>query len=908
MAGEIFDQSIIAEFVIECKEHLESIEGNLIVLEKDPANLEILNTIFRAIHSVKGAASFLGLKKISQLTHKMENVLDLLRKQKIGLNSEIIDTILEGSDILIKLVNELEHLLNSQLKSASENDMPDFDDQSEIDIENIMVKVENIKTNSSNISADSSSNCEVTEKSDKSSEKDTRNTLQDSRFSGALSQALSVFLAESIEIFEDVSKNLLLIEKDKNDQEALNCLFRAMHNFKGNARYLGFANTEKLAHYMENVLDDFRNAKLEVNSAIIDLLFKCVDVLQELIKNITEKQNDQSPSVDKLVQQLQKYSNDTNKQPKQKTESKLVHSVSSADSETVEIFITASLQHIKNLVEALDKIEKNIETVFDYDVVVRAFSGLKSSANYMGFDETKQISEQMEELSREIRKDSQKRSENFKVLLKRSIEYLTENLEVMKNTQKEKPVDLLLLADIMIEVKSCSKSDDNLVPVARIQETKPEISSANLIQGAVQENEAQLGSVPSDQSNQQRKVVNVEKTIRVDQNKLDKLMNLIGELIINRNRFVTISKKVESDYNLPDLSKELKAGTYMIQRISDDLQTTIMSARMVPVGTVFNKFPRMVRDLAKSKQKEIVLHIAGEETELDKTIIEQIGDPLVHLIRNSADHGLEMPEDRIKCGKTREGNVYLRASHEGNSVVIEIEDDGNGIDPEKLKKKALEKGLITQSDYNTMTDDVAINLIFAPGFSTAEQISNISGRGVEMDVVRDNINKLNGRIHVDTKIGKGTKFSLILPLTMAIVETIMVRIQSNVFALPLQYVAETVQVKPDSIKYLNKRKSINLRDKVIGVEDLADILDIKRVKDLGNEEEEYLSVVIINADGKRIGFIVDELLDKQEVVIKPLIDYLACIKGISGATILGDGSVILILDPNELANLATQTE
>ncbi len=907
MAGENFDQSIIVEFIIECKEHLESIEGNLIILEKDPANLEILNTIFRAIHSVKGAASFLGLKKISQLTHKMENVLDQLRKQKISINAELTDIILEGSDILIKLVLELEHLLNTQIESSSDNDLPDFDSYSEIDIEEILSKVENIKTTNTSVQSDTQNDTGKIDPIEKPSVTDNSKNNSKDMINNALSQALSVYLSESMEIFEDFTRNLLLIEKNKKDQETLNSLFRAIHNFKGNSRYLGFANTEKLAHHMENILDDFRNGKQEVNSNIIDLLFKCIDTLQELIKNITEKQNDHSPSVDKLVEQLQKYSNVPKTKSNTKKTPKPSENVSSVDLETIEIFLSASVQHVKNITEVLDKIEKDQITVFDLDVIVRAFSGLKSSANYMGFDETQKISEQMEELVREIRKEPTRRLLNFKNLLSRCLDYLKENFDSIKQTSKESPIDPLLTADIMIEIQAILRTYNSVV-VNEVNETVVEETPVKPTAGSVTDTENQAELVQTDQANSQKKNITVEKTIRVDQNKLDKLMNLIGELIINRNRFSSITKKVEVDYNLPDLSKELKAGTYMIQRISDDLQATIMSARMVPVGTVFNKFPRMVRDLAKAKQKEIILHIHGEETELDKTIIEQIGDPLVHLIRNSADHGLETPDERKKSGKTAEGNIFLRASHEGNNVVIEIEDDGRGIDPAKLKKKALEKGLISQADYTSMSDDAAINLIFAPGFSTAEQVSNISGRGVGMDVVRDNINKLNGRIQVETNLGKGSKFSLILPLTMAIVETIMVRIHSNVFAIPLQYVGETVQVKPENIKYLNKRKSINLRDKVVGIEDLADILDIKRMNIVDGNNEELISVVILNADGKRIGFIVDELLEKQEVVIKPLIDYLACIKGISGATILGDGSVILILEPNELVNLATQTE
>ncbi len=393
-------------------------------------------------------------------------------------------------------------------------------------------------------------------------------------------------------------------------------------------------------------------------------------------------------------------------------------------------------------------------------------------------------------------------------------------------------------------------------------------------------------------------------TIRVDHEKLDHLMNLIGELIINRNRYSMIARRLEDTSDQADMSEiaqELSETTYAMARISDDLQDTIMKVRMVPVASVFSRFPRLVRDLSRKSGKEVELALEGEETELDKSVVEVIGDPLVHLIRNAVDHGIESEEERQEKGKPIKGRVVLRAYHKGNSVAIEIEDDGKGLDPEKLREVAVRKGLMTMEEAKQLDDREARELIFAPGFSSAEKITDISGRGVGMDVVRTNIKALKGSISISSELGKGTRFILSLPLTLAIIDALMVNVGGETYAIPLDAVSETTKIESTRLTEVKGRKAVTLRGEVLGIVDLSEMLDIPPKE----EDPDVLSVVVIHDNERRLGLVVDRLLERQEVVIKPLGSYLGDVRGISGATIMGDGSVILIVDPHEIYLMAT---
>lgn len=392
----------------------------------------------------------------------------------------------------------------------------------------------------------------------------------------------------------------------------------------------------------------------------------------------------------------------------------------------------------------------------------------------------------------------------------------------------------------------------------------------------------------------------IEQTIRVDVNRLDHLMNLIGELVLGKNRLIKIYGDVEERYEGEQFLDELNQVVSSVSTVTTDLQIAVMKTRMLPIGRVFNRFPRMIRDLSRELNKKVELVMSGEETELDKSIVEEIGDPLVHIIRNSADHGIEMPDVRVAAGKSETGTVELKAYHEGNSIVIEITDDGKGLDPLILKSKAVEKGVISEKEADTMSDKEAYNLIFKPGFSTAAKITNVSGRGVGMDVVKTNIEKLNGIIEVDSQVGKGTTIKLKIPLTLAIIQALLVGVQEEFFAIPLSSVLETVRITQDDIFLVEGKSVLRLRNEVLSLVKLSDIFGIE----VTMEENDNLYVVIIGLADAKIGLVIDRLIGQEEIVIKSLGYYLKGVDGIAGATIRGDGRVTLIVDVAALMQMA----
>ena len=394
-----------------------------------------------------------------------------------------------------------------------------------------------------------------------------------------------------------------------------------------------------------------------------------------------------------------------------------------------------------------------------------------------------------------------------------------------------------------------------------------------------------------------------EQTIRVDVKRLDQLMNLIGELVLAKNRLIKIYNDVEERYEGEKFLEEVNQVVSAISIVTTDLQIAVMKTRMLPIGKVFNRFPRVVRDLSRELKKKVNLIIKGEETELDKSIIEEIGDPLVHMIRNAIDHGIEPPEERVKKGKDEIGNVWLQAYNEGNMIVIEIKDDGRGMDPEILKQKAVEKGIITNTEASNMSNKEAFMLIFKPGFSTAAKITNVSGRGVGMDVVKTNIEKLNGIIEVDSVTGKGSTFKLKIPLTLAIIQALLVSSQEDLFAVPLSNVIETVRIVEEDIYLIEGKSVLKLREEVLPLVNMADIFEIEKVL----EPDKYLYVVILGLGATKVGLIVDRFIGQEEIVIKSLGEFLKGLPGIAGATIRGDGKVTLIIDVGTLMKLAKET-
>ena len=477
------------------------------------------------------------------------------------------------------------------------------------------------------------------------------------------------------------------------------------------------------------------------------------------------------------------------------------------------------------------------------------------------------------------------------------------------------PEELDQVLDKLVDDMNTSPEEEGIEEVEEVEEineesekeqkeeTSPEPKKEENNVPAKKENSTQMTKENQKKELQKKIVTTKEQTIRVDVKRLDQLMNLIGELVLAKNRLIKIYNDVEERYEGEKFLEELNQVVSSISIVTTDLQIAVMKTRMLPIGKVFNKFPRLVRDLARELGKKVRLIIEGEDTELDKSIIEEIGDPLVHMIRNAIDHGIEPPEERVKAGKPEEGTIWLKAYNEGNMIVIEIKDDGRGMDPEKLKQKAIEKGIITPQEAENMSDKEAFMLIFKPGFSTAAKITNVSGRGVGMDVVKTNIEKLNGIIEVDSVPGKGSTFKLKIPLTLAIIQALLVASQEDLFAVPLSNVIETVRIVEEDIYTIEGRSVLKLRDEVLPLVNMADIFNIEKIL----MPEKYLYVVILGLGATKIGLIVDRFIGQEEIVIKSLGEFLKGLPGIAGATIRGDGRVTLIVDVASLMKLAKET-
>lgn len=397
----------------------------------------------------------------------------------------------------------------------------------------------------------------------------------------------------------------------------------------------------------------------------------------------------------------------------------------------------------------------------------------------------------------------------------------------------------------------------------------------------------------------QPKPVEEDATIRVETKRLDSVMNLVGELVLGRNRLIKIGTQLEQQHESDPQVRVLSETLAQLNLVTTDLQLAVMKTRMLPIKKVFAKLPRMVRDLSQKLNKQVHLEMRGEETELDKSVADEIGDPLVHLVRNAIDHGIETPAERQAKGKAGEGQLTIAASQEGNSIVIRINDDGRGIQVEKIKEKALAKGLISEAELATMEHREILNLIFLPGFSTAEKVTDVSGRGVGMDVVRTNIRKINGSVDLESEPGKGSQIIIKLPLTIAIIQALMVEVERSIFAIPLSTVIEAVRISRSEIKTINGREVLHLRDRVLPLIRLAQEFDIPT-----DADRERFYVVVAALGDRRIGVVVDELRSQEEVVIKSIWDYLETVKGVSGATITGEGKVVLILDTSELVQNA----
>jgi len=695
---------------------------------------------------------------------------------------------------------------------------------------------------------------------------------------------LGEFINESNEHLESLEPKLLQLEKEPNNLDLLNDIFRSFHTIKGASSFLGLTQIINLSHKLENVLDSLRRGKLKATSEIIDLLFKGTDILKALFEDLSsgDKERMKRVTSDSLreVEEFISEIEEGVKKPRKKMKKKAPSTSATYTEEEKETFLDAAQQHLRTMEGCLTKVRQkgwNSELV---NALFRVIHSLKSSADYMGFDRIKNLAREEEGLLEKIRKEKISPSEELTSLFISSYNVLTKLIDNVK-AEREEDIDINSLLN---KIKQA------------VQETS--LSTT----GGRSELSRSLEKEKVEKEPRSREKTLTERTIRVEEAKLDLLMNLVSELIINRGAFFNISQKLDTKYKIPEVSTELKTSAQTLRRISTDLQVLATDLHMRPIKNLFNKFPRLVRDLSQERGKKIALKISGEETKLDKMVIEEIGDPLIHLIRNAVDHGIETPEERIKKGKDPVGTINLSASQEGDSVVIKIEDDGRGMDSELIRQTAVEKGIIDEDRAKLLSERESLDLIFLPGFSTAKKVTNISGRGVGMDVVKSNIKKLKGEIDIETQIDIGTTFTIKLPLTLAIINALLIEECEQMFALPLDSIAETLEISSGQIKRILRKQSIVLRGNILGIVRLSDLLGIP-----GKEKRDgQARIVVIQGNGKKIGLIVDELYKQEEIVIKPLEGCVDNIQGIAGATILGDGRVILILDPQELIQLSEE--
>ncbi len=655
-----------------------------------------------------------------------------------------------------------------------------------------------------------------------------------------LQEIMEDFLIEAFEMNEQLDQDLVELEHNPEDLDLLNRIFRVAHTIKGSSSFLNLNILTHLTHNMEDVLNRARKGEIKITPDIMDVVLRSIDLMKTLLVTIrdtgSDTNNGKENEIEEAVKQLQAITSQNLEGAKEA-------------SGTKEAPNKEAKEEIKK--EAKEEIKENKAKA----PTAENHASDNPLADEPDLDYANMSAEAVEA---EIERLLNKRQEADK-----------ERRAQKKQEEQAKQ-----------EVTPTQETPKTETPKAPKAETKAKAKADT------EENKA-----PS---------IGVEQTVRVDVRRLDHLMNLIGELVLGKNRLIRIYSDVEERYDGEKFLEELNQVVSSISAVTTDLQLAVMKTRMQPVGKVFNKFPRMVRDLSRELGKSIELIIEGEETELDKSIVEEIGDPLIHIIRNSCDHGIEPLEERRRLNKLETGRVQLSAYNEGNHIVIKISDDGKGLDPVMLKEKAIEKGVISERDAEGMSDREAFNLIFKPGFSTAKVVSNVSGRGVGMDVVKTNIEKLNGIIEIDSEVGVGTTQKLKIPLTLAIIQALLVGVQEEYYAIPLSSVLETVRISQDEIYTVDGKSVLRLRDEVLSLVRLSDIFKVDAI--LESNSDVY--VVIIGLADQKIGVIVDYLIGQEEVVIKSLGYYLKNTRGIAGATVRGDGKITLIVDVGAMMDMA----
>ena len=696
-----------------------------------------------------------------------------------------------------------------------------------------------------------------------------------------VSQYLEIFIDESEEHLQTLSDCIMVLEKEPDNKDTINEVFRAAHSLKGMAGTMGFKRMQHLTHDMENVFQEVRSDHIKVTSGMIDLLFKCLDALEGYVDNIKSTSDEGTEDNEVIIKELNDFIAKTEGAEETGNTETSEAKEAAPESTQEEKAGQEKIELTNDEKKAIREAESNGQHIYVMTVHIQKDCLLKAARALLVLKAVEDFGQIL------VYRPSSQDIEDEKFEFEFSFFLASEESEDK----------IVAVAKAVSEIEKVDAEEihlDEYVKEAEAQEEQQaKEAAAEQKEAPAEAPKAAEKKAPAANAKKQTNAKPVTgRTVRVDIEKLDALMNQVSELIIAKNSLVSISSNESGEYQNQSFHEQIE----YLERITTNLHESVMKVRMVPIESVVNKFPRMIRDLSRKLGKKMELYMTGEDTELDRTVVDQIGDPLQHLLRNSADHGLEDNATRVERGKPEVGSIFLKAFQEGNNVIIEVGDDGNGIDVAAVRDKAVERGVITAEQAENMSQKEIINILFLPSFSMAKKITDISGRGVGLDVVKSNIEALGGDVEVRTQLGEGTTFIVRLPLTLAIIQALMVEIRDEKYAIALGSISNIESIPVNEIKYVQAQEVIHLRGAVIPLIRLDQVLDMEEKQ----EEPENLTVVIVKKGDSLAGLVVDNLIGQQEIVIKSLGKYINNNKIISGATILGDGEVALILDVNTL--------
>ena len=696
-----------------------------------------------------------------------------------------------------------------------------------------------------------------------------------------VSQYLEIFIDESEEHLQTLSDCIMVLEKEPDNKDTINEVFRAAHSLKGMAGTMGFKRMQHLTHDMENVFQEVRSDHIKVTSGMIDLLFKCLDALEGYVDNIKSTSDEGTEDNEVIIKELNDFIAKTEGAEETGNTETSEAKEAAPESTQEEKAGQEKIELTNDEKKAIREAESNGQHIYVMTVHIQKDCLLKAARAFLVFKAVEDFGQILvyRPSSQDIEDEKFEFEFSFFLASEESEDKIVATAKAVSEIEKVDAEEIHL---------------DEYVKEAEAQEEQQaKEAAAEQKEAPAEAPKAAEKKAPAANAKKQTNAKPVTgRTVRVDIEKLDALMNQVSELIIAKNSLVSISSNESGEYQNQSFHEQIE----YLERITTNLHESVMKVRMVPIESVVNKFPRMIRDLSRKLGKKMELYMTGEDTELDRTVVDQIGDPLQHLLRNSADHGLEDNATRVERGKPEVGSIFLKAFQEGNNVIIEVGDDGNGIDVAAVRDKAVERGVITAEQAENMSQKEIINILFLPSFSMAKKITDISGRGVGLDVVKSNIEALGGDVEVRTQLGEGTTFIVRLPLTLAIIQALMVEIRDEKYAIALGSISNIESIPVNEIKYVQAQEVIHLRGAVIPLIRLDQVLDMEEKQ----EEPENLTVVIVKKGDSLAGLVVDNLIGQQEIVIKSLGKYINNNKIISGATILGDGEVALILDVNTL--------